>query len=216
MLSKKEKFEILIDFTEKKYGTQKTFLHYTKDYELLFAIILSAQSKDDIVNKVTKQLFERYKELEDYKNADIEDIFLIIKEVGLVRQKALYIKNSATILVDKFNKQIPLDRELLTILPGVGTKVSGVFLGELYDFHFLPVDTHISRIAKKLDLVTANATPDNIEKTLLSLLPKGENSIRVHKHLISFGRDICLPNKNRNCYLCPLEKVCKHKIDNLK
>lgn len=215
-MTSEEKFKILIDFTENRYGTQKTFLNYTKDYELLFAIILSAQAKDDIVNEVTKQLFNKYKSLLDYKNADYNELFDIIKYVGLGKSKAKYIIESARILLEEYNGIIPLDREELTKLPGVGMKVSGVFLGELYDFPFLPIDTHISRISKKLDFVDSKASPDKIEKVLLSMLPENENSIRVHKHLISFGREICVPNRQRNCFLCPLEKYCKHKTDNIK
>lgn len=210
-MNKKEKFDILVAFIKDRYGKQETFLHYNKDYELLIAIILSAQAKDDVVNKVTKTLFEKYNSLEELKNASYDDVFEIIKYVGLGKNKTNFVIKTAQILVDKYHGVIPLDRKELMTLPGVGSKVAGVFLGEIYNYPYLPVDTHIQRIAKRLEFVKKDDTPDEIEKKLLKLLDKNENSMDIHRNLISFGREICLSGRSRNCYMCPLEKICKNK-----
>lgn len=215
-MTKREKIKVLCDYCEERYGDQKPFLQYNQDYEFLFSVILSAQAKDEVVNKVTKILFTKYPTLDSYTTAEFDDIFTIIKPVGLAKNKTNFLIDTAKKLVDKYDYKIPIDRKELLNLPGVGDKVAGVYLGEIYNFPFLPVDTHIARISKRLNLVQAKDNPSKIEKILLVEVKKlNLVPIRVHKHLISFGRDVC-DAKSPLCYECPLEAVCKNKAIHFK
>ena len=184
----------------------KCELNYTSDYTLLIAILLSAQSLDKSVNKVTPILFEKYPTLLDFKNADINELEKIIHPVGLSYNKSKAIKKLATILVDQYNEVIPTSREELAKLPGIGNKTAGVFLIEYHNQNFIPVDTHVKRISYRLGLVNENDTPDQIEKYLTKYF-KGENLSLIHQRMVLFGRYICTSKKPK-CDECKFNKKC--------
>ena len=200
--------EEIFNYLDELYPDAHCELNYTKDYELLIAIVLSAQTTDKRVNKVTPILFSKYKSLEQLKKADIEDISNIIKEIGTYKKKAIFIKNIATKLVDEQNGKVPKDRKYLLTLPGVGNKTINVFLSEYHGIPAIAVDTHVTRISKRLNLCKENDTPEIIEKKLMKKVPK-ERWIKTHHQFIFFGRYHCKAIKP-NCENCKLHKVCKY------
>ena len=146
------KSDFVLQSLEQMIPDPKCELNYNSDYSLLIAILLSAQTLDKHVNKITPILFERFPTLNDLKFAPLSELINIIKPLGLANNKAKAIKELATILVDEFGSKIPLDRHTLTTLPGRGIKTSGVFLVEFYNANFLPVDTHVKRVSYRLGL----------------------------------------------------------------
>lgn len=142
--------EFITTCLDKMINNLQCELNYTSDYTLLIAILLSSQTLDKQVNKITPILFNKYPTLNDLKNADINDLKEIIKPLGLANNKAKAIKELATILMDKYNGKVPTSREELTKLPMIGIKTSGVFLSEFYHQNYLPIDTHIKRVSYRL------------------------------------------------------------------
>ena len=184
-------------------------LNYSKDYELLIAVILSAQTTDKAVNQVIPTLFSRYKSLEELKEADVKDVEDIIKSIGLYKNKAKNIVELANVLVDKYDSKVPSNKDVLVTLPGVGNKTAGVTRLELFKADELPVDTHVSRIAKRLKLASKNDDPDTIEKKLKKAFPK-EDWGKLHHQLIHFGRYFCKA-KNPMCENCKISEFCCEK-----
>ena len=180
-------------------------LEYNKDYELLIATILSAQSTDKRVNSVTKILFAKY-DIFSLANASISDIEKIIYPVGTHKRKAEYIISVAKSLVKNYNGKVPNDRTYLESLPGVGRKTCNVVLSNIYDVAAIAVDTHVSRTSKRLGL-TKSDDVNKIEQDLMHFFPKNKWS-RVHHQLVLFGRYIC-KSKNPECNKCPFTSICK-------
>lgn len=178
-------------------------LNYSSDYELLIAVMLSAQTTDKRVNQVTNILFKKYNSIESLANADVLDIENIIKPIGTYHVKA---KN--VILIAKQLKQKPIcnDRTYLESLSGVGRKTTNVVLAELYNEPTLAVDTHISRIAKRLGLADPDDTPLEVEKKLMAVLSHDQIN-KLHHQLIFFGRYHCKAIKPE-CSNCQLKKYC--------
>ena len=133
----------LLDYLDYLFPNPKCELIYQKDYQLLMAVVLSAQSTDKRVNSVTPIIFSKYPTLEDLKKANLSDLEEIIRPVGSFRKKAAFLKGIATRLVDEFNGVVPIDREVLESFPGVGRKTVNVFLGEFYGVPAIAVDTHV-------------------------------------------------------------------------
>lgn len=184
----------------------KCELTYDSDYTLLIAILLSAQSLDKSVNKVTPILFNKYPTLLDLKNANVNDIIEIIKPVGLANNKAKAIINLAKTLVDKYDSKVPLDREILQTLPGIGIKTSGVFLAEFLNYNYLPIDTHIKRVSYRLNLINQNDSIEKIEETLSEFF-NYQDLAKLHLTLVLFGRYIC-KSKKPNCTKCEFKGKC--------
>jgi len=187
----------------------KCELNYNKDYELLIATILSAQSTDKRVNMVTKKLFAKYS-LEDLMNIDISFIEDIIRPVGTYKRKAIYIKEIASKLINECNGIVPNNRNYLESLPGVGRKTTNVVLSNLFNEPAIAVDTHVERVSKRLGLAKKSDTVLVVEKKLMKYFPKDKWS-RLHHQLVLFGRYTCKSQKP-NCKECPFESTCKHKI----
>ena len=198
--------EYIISCLDEMFTNPKCELDYNSDYTLLIAILLSAQSLDKNVNKVTPILFDKYPTLNDLKNASLEDITSIIKPVGLANNKAKSIKSLSTILVDKFDSKVPTDRTTLTSLPGIGIKTSGVFLAEFYNQNYLPVDTHVKRVSYRLNLTNQNDSIEQIEETLTNFFDNN-NLAKLHLQLVLFGRYIC-KSKNPDCNNCKFKGKC--------
>lgn len=184
-------------------------LNYHKDYELLIAVVLSAQTTDKSVNQVTPILFSKYQSLEELANADIKDVEEIIKSIGLYKAKAKNIVNLAKELVNKYDSKVPGDKDVLVTLPGVGNKTAGVTRLELFNADELPVDTHVARIAKRLKFVSKNDEPLIIEKKLKKAFPQ-EYWGKLHHQFIHFGRYYCTA-KNPKCENCKIREFCIEK-----
>lgn len=184
-------------------------LNYNKDYELLIAIVLSAQTTDKRVNKVTSRLFDKYKTLESLSQANIDSIENIIREIGTFRRKSLYVKNIAIKLVKDGYDYVPNNREYIENLPGVGHKTANVFLANIYNEQTIAVDTHVSRVSKRLGLVKDNDNVSIIEKKLQKKIPK-ERWSKTHHQLVLFGRYYCKAI-NPKCDDCKLKDMCRYK-----
>ena len=187
-------------------------LNYSKDYELLIAIVLSAQCTDKRVNEVTKVLFSKY-DIFSLANANIKDIKSIIKPCGMSDKKSQFIKTIAVSLVNSYNGSVPNNREYLESLPGVGHKTCNVFLAEYYKEDTIAVDTHVKRVATRLNLVKESDSVLQVEKKLENLVPKNKWS-RFHLQMVLFGRYTCKAIKPE-CQNCLNKNICKYYKDNL-
>lgn len=182
-----QKAQKIHDILKKEYPSPRTELNYKHPYELLFAVIMSAQTTDKQVNKVTEQLFTKYPTLEDYTKTSPEDFQNDIKNIGLYRNKAKNIIATATILKEKYNGKVPQNMEELIALPGVARKTANVVLAELYGIHEgIAVDTHVTRLSRQLGL-TVHTDPVKIEKDLMALIPREDWGGFSHR-LIMYGR----------------------------
>ena len=187
------------------YPNPKCELNYNKDYELLIAVVLSAQCTDKRVNSVTKELFSKYT-LKDLSEIDNKKIEKIIYPLGTYTKKAEYIKQIAKALINDCDGKVINDRKYLENLPGVGRKTCNVVLGELFNEPSIAVDTHVSRVAYRLELTKSKDVLE-IEKDLMKIFPK-DKWVRVHKQLVLFGRYMCKSIKPE-CSKCPFQ--CKYK-----
>ena len=202
------KYKVIEDYLDKLIPEPKCELNYFNDYSLLIAIMLSAQTTDKRVNVVTKELFSKYKTLYELKEADIKDLERIIKSIGNYHRKSLNIKGIATILCDKYNGVVPTKRSELESLPGIGRKTVNVFYSEYLNIPAMPVDTHIERVTKRLDLVRNSSDVVTIEKTLKRNI-KRDLWGRRHLQLVLFGRYYCKAIKPE-CNECLLKSMCKY------
>ena len=203
------KSDLITSYLDELYPNPKCELNYSKDYELLIAVMLSAQTTDKRVNSVTSILFSKYDSLEKLRNADVDDISNIIRPIGTFNKKAIFVKEIANYLVDNCDSKVPNDRELLESLPGIGRKCANVILSNLYDEPVIAVDTHVSRVSKRLGIAKKNDEPLVIEKKLNKVFPKDKLS-RLHHQLVLFGRYKCKA-KNPLCDDCNLQEICKEK-----
>ena len=202
------KNDLIINYFDKIIPNPRCELEYSKDYELLIAVMLSAQTTDKRVNSVTEVLFKKYNSLELLSKAKIEDIIEIIKPIGTFRKKA-----SNVIMISKLLLPlgyVPNDRSFLESLPGVGRKTTNVVLGILYNEPCIAVDTHVARVSKRLGLVSNNDDVLTIEKKLTKRF-KNNNLLRLHHQFILFGRYTCKAMKP-NCLSCELKNICKEKF----
>ena len=203
----KNDFLEISNYIDSLFPNAKCELFYSKDYELVIAVMLSAQTTDKSVNNVTKVLFEKYPTLESIDNASLEEIEECIKSLGLYKNKAKNIKGIAHTLIKEFNGVLPSDKDLLQTLPGIGNKSAGVIRCEVFKIPDLPVDTHIIRISNRLGIATKNDLPIDIEHKLKRLIPE-EKWIKSHHQLIHFGRYFCTA-RNPKCEECKIRKYCK-------
>ena len=182
-------------------------LEYSKDYELLIATMLSAQTTDKRVNEVTRALFKKYPSLKDLVYADIEDIKQIIRRIGTYNKKASNIKSIAKNLLEKSNGIVPNDRKFLESLDGVGRKTTNVVLSNIYSVPCIAVDTHVSRVSKRLGIAKEADDVVVVEKKLNKFF-KDDDLCRLHHQLVLFGRYYCKAIKPE-CENCGLKKYCK-------
>ena len=140
----------ITDYLDELYPNPRCELNYNKDYELLISVVLSAQTTDKRVNKVTEVLFKKYPSLEALKDADIKEIEEIIKEIGTYRKKALFVHEIAQYLIDNCDSKVPNDRDVLENISGVGRKTCNVVLSNLFYLPCIAVDTHVTRVSKRL------------------------------------------------------------------
>ena len=196
----------IIDYLDELIPNARCELEYNKDYELLIAVMLSAQTTDKRVNEVTKVLFKKYPNLKLLSEADINDIISIVKPLGITK-KAYNVINIAKALENI--GYVPNEREFLESLPGVGRKTANVVLSNLYNEPCIAVDTHVKRVSIRLGIANENDDVYEIEKKLNKCIPSSKLS-RLHHQLVLFGRYYCKAIKP-NCHNCKLKKMCKKK-----
>ena len=196
-------------YLDELFPNPKCELLYNNDYELLIAIVLSAQTTDARVNSVTPILFNKYKTLYDLSLADIADLESILRPIGSFRKKASYVKNIASILYNNYDGVVPKDRDSLLSFPGVGRKTINVFLSEFYNIPAIAVDTHVERVSKRLKIAKKNDDVLVIEKKLMKKFPEKEWA-RRHLQLVLFGRYHCKAIKPC-CSGCKLIDICCEK-----
>ena len=206
MMTMKTNITPLLSYLDELFPNAKCELFYTKDYELVIAVMLSAQTTDKSVNTVTSVLFNKYQSLDALNEAPLEDIENIIKQIGLYKNKAKNLKGIVKDLIERFNYQVPSDKDLLMTLPGVGNKTAGVIRAEIFKIPDLPVDTHILRIAKRLKLAKKDDEPIDVEHKLKKLIPE-ERWIKSHHQLIHFGRYFCTA-RSPMCEKCKISDMC--------
>ena len=201
--------EMIEDYLDELFKEPKCELNYNNDYELLIAIVLSAQTTDKRVNSVTSILFDKYDSLDKLMNADIKDIENILRPLGSFRKKALYVKEIARTLVVDYDGKVPIKRKELEAMPGVGRKTVNVFLGEFYNVPLIAVDTHVERVSKRLGLAKDNDDVRGVEEKLKRKF-KRDDWAKRHLQLVLFGRYHCKAI-SPNCDNCKLNNICKYK-----
>lgn len=194
---------------DENYGTDYVcYLNYTKPYELLIAVILSAQCFDSRVNMVTEKLFVKYPTLKDFANANQKELEKDIHSIGFYKNKAKNIILCAKRLIDVYNGELPNNIDDLTSLAGVGRKTANVILGNIYNIPSIVVDTHVKRISNLFGF-TQNDDPVKIEKDLEKVLPR-EHWILYNIQIIRLGREICIARRPK-CKECFLNDICKSR-----
>lgn len=199
--------KIIGDYLDEIFPNPKPELIFHSDYELLLAVMLSAQTTDKRVNTVTAVMFNKYPNLEKLMDAEIKDLENIIHPLGSFRKKAQYTKEIARIIVEEYNGVVPTDKDILTTLPGIGRKTANVFLSEFYGYPAIAVDTHVERVSKRLKMAYLKDDVYKVEKKLERKFPKEEWSKR-HLQLVLFGRYHCKAIKP-NCSNCKLKDICR-------
>lgn len=205
---KKEQTADVINKLEMMHPEAACALDHRSRFELLVAVVLSAQTTDVSVNKVTPALFERYPDPESLAAADPADVAEIIKTIGLYKNKSQNIVKLAGKLIEDYDGEVPGDFDKLTALPGVGRKTANVILAEAFGEPAIAVDTHVFRVANRIGLTDAK-DPNNTEDQLKKRLPK-EQWIRAHHLLIFHGRKVCHARKP-DCAACALNDICLYK-----
>lgn len=205
---KKERYRLLIDHFSQKFPTAETELHYSNPYELLVAVILSAQCTDKRINLVTPALFERFPDPQALAMSTVEEVFQYIRSVSYPNNKAKHLVGMARILMDKFGGEVPGTIEELQLMPGVGRKTANVIVSVIYNQPAMAVDTHVFRVSHRLGLVAKTATtPLAVEKELVKYIPDTVIPL-AHHWLILHGRYVCLA-RTPQCQKCDLTHLCK-------
>lgn len=206
-----ESIKQILSILDKEYGTTKEgFLHYA-DWQLLLAIMLSAQSTDKQVNEVLPSLWNRFSSIWQMAEAPVEEIEDHIRSIGLYKSKAKNMKQCCKQIIDEYDGKVPTTINELVKLSGVGRKSATLFLADAYDIPGVTVDTHVLRIAKRLGLAEGK-NPVQVEQELMKVLPR-ENWNRINFQLIYHGRSVCTARKC-HCDRCLLNQWCEKKSDN--
>ncbi|MBE9467686.1 MAG: endonuclease III [Bacteroidetes bacterium] len=206
-MNKKERFEKIIEYFSINQPVAETELHYTNAYELLVAVILSAQCTDKRVNIITPKFFEKYPTAKVLSKSTQEEIFELVRTCSYPNNKAKHLLGMAKMLVDEFNEIVPSDINLLQKLPGVGRKTANVIASVIYNKPTLAVDTHVFRVSARLGLTTNSKTPLETEKQLIKYIPDELIPI-AHHWLILHGRYVCQARKPK-CDVCGIRDYCK-------
>ena len=199
--------DLIINEFDKHFNDPKCELEYTKDYELLLSVMLSAQTTDKSVNMVTRELYKKYDTLDKLDTLTLDEIDNYIRSIGLHKTKSKYFKEIVTKI--KEIGYVPNDREFLESLSGVGRKTASVVLGILFDIPSFAVDTHVYRVSKRLSITTMK---DDVLKTEIKLKKYFDEDEwnKINSQMVLFGRYICT-SKNPKCDKCHLKNICKYK-----
>jgi endonuclease-3 len=202
-----EKYKFLIDYFQQNNPNAASELHFLNAYELLLAVVLSAQCTDKRVNMVTPTLFAKYPTPADLANASSEEVYEIIKSVSYPNNKTKHLVGLAQKLVADFNSVVPDTFDELITLPGVGRKTANVILSVVFDLPAMAVDTHVFRLANRLGIVKNATTPFEVEKQLVQHFPE-HLLARAHHWLILHGRYVCTA-RNPKCTECGISSICE-------
>ena len=205
---KAERYRHFVEYFSKHQPNAVTELHYSSPYQLLVAVILSAQCTDKRINQVTPALFERFPAPESLAAAGSDEVFEYIRSVSYPNNKAKHLVGMAKMLVDVFHGEVPSDINDLQKMPGVGRKTANVIASVVFDLPAIAVDTHVFRVANRIGLTTNARTPLAVEKQLTEFLPRETLAI-AHHWLILHGRYICIA-RSPKCEICPLTWFCKY------
>ena len=181
-------------------------LNHSNAFELLIAVLMSAQATDESVNRVTETLFQKYRKPEDYISVSVEELQEDIRRIGLFRNKAKNIQSLCAILLDKYGGEVPHAHERLVELPGVGRKTANVVVSNAFNVPAIAVDTHVERVSKRLGLAKPEDSVLEVEKKLMKVIPREEWTLSHHR-IIFFGRYHCKA-QNPRCPECPLLDLC--------
>ena len=207
-MKKHERYQHFLEYFSKNQPDAVTELHYGNPFQLLIAVILSAQCTDKRINQVTPALFERFADPESLAAATTDEVFNYIRSVSYPNNKAKHLVGMANMLVDVFHGEVPSDINELQKLPGVGRKTANVIASVVYDAPAIAVDTHVFRVANRIGLTVNARTPLAVEKQLTENLPENVRGV-AHHWLILHGRYICLA-RSPKCEICPLSWFCKY------
>lgn len=208
-MTKKERYRQFIEYFTTNFENPQTELHYQNPYELLVAVILSAQCTDKRVNMVTPLLFERFPTVTDLAASHFDELFPYIKSISYPNNKTKHLLGMAQMLLDDFKGEVPAAVDELQKLPGVGRKTANVIASVIYNQPTMAVDTHVFRVSKRLGLVSQKAsTPLAVEKELIQSIPQ-DLIPKSHHWLILHGRYICLA-RSPKCSECPLTGFCAY------
>ncbi len=207
-MQRKQRYNLFVNYFEANQPNAETELNYTNPYELLIAVILSAQCTDKRINQITPKLFERFPTPQILAQASVEEVFTYIRSVSYPNNKAKHLVGMAKILVNDFGSIVPSDINDLQKMPGVGRKTANVIASVIFNAPAMAVDTHVFRVANRLGLTLKATTPLAVEKQLTKHLPTHKIFI-AHHWLILHGRYICVA-RSPKCSICPISSFCKH------
>lgn len=205
----KTKQDRILNTFDEMFPDARCVLNHSNNLELLVAVMLSAQTTDESVNKLTSHLFKKYKTVDDYANASLSELESDLHSIGLYRNKAKNIKAMAVALQARFNGVVPASHDALISLTGVGRKTANVVMAEGFGYPAIAVDTHVERISKRLGFAKPEDTVLTVEKKLMKTIPKNR-WIKTHHQMIFFGRYHCKA-MSPHCKECPLVDICKEK-----
>lgn len=183
-------------------------LNHTNALELLIAVMLSAQTTDASVNVLTHSLFKRYRSIEDFANASLQQLENDLRRIGLYKNKAKNVQATCRAIIANHHGQVPDTQEALEALPGVGRKTANVVLSVWFGVPRIAVDTHVSRVSKRLKLAYMKDTPETVERKLMRKIPRHRWS-KTHHQMIFFGRYHCTA-RHPKCHECPLQEPCRY------
>lgn len=206
-MKKKERFDKIINWFLENKPVAETELEYTNPYQLLVAVILSAQCTDKRVNMVTPDLFKAFPSPAKLAETDFDTLFPLIKSISYPNNKTKHLIGMANMLVSEFNGKVPSEINELVKLPGVGRKTANVIASVVYNQPAMAVDTHVFRVSRRLGLTTGSKTPLDTEKQLMKYIPE-EYVATAHHWLILHGRYTCIA-RNPKCDICGLKDLCK-------
>lgn len=213
-MNKKERYSGILQYFAQHHPKAETELAYSNPFELLVAVILSAQCTDKRVNMTTPALFKRFPDAETMAASSVDEIFSYIKSISYPNNKAKHLKGMAEILMSNFNGEVPATVEALQTLPGVGRKTANVVTSVVFNQPSMAVDTHVYRVSARLGLTTAAKNPLQAEKQLMKYIPTHQVAV-AHHWLILHGRYVCLA-RSPKCNSCPLTAWCKYFQKNNK
>ncbi len=211
---KKSEIRFCLDKMGEMFPDAECELVHANPFELVIAVALSAQCTDVLVNKVTKELFQKYKTPEDYLAVPVEELQQDIRSIGLFRNKAKNIQKLCQMLLEQYNGQVPQEREELVKLPGVGRKTANVVVSVAFNIPAIAVDTHVERVSKRLGFCRWKDSVLEVEKALMKKVPEDEWSV-THHRMIFFGRYHCKA-QNPQCPACPLLELCREGKKRMK
>ena len=207
-ISKKERFQLVLNWFKINNPTAETELKYSNPFELLVAVILSAQCTDKRVNIVTEKLFQYFPDVVSLSRASIDEVFVLIKSISYPNNKAKHLVGMSQMLLEKFGGKVPSEMLDLIQLPGVGRKTANVIASVVFDKPAMAVDTHVFRVSNRIGLTTNAKTPLETEKQLMKYIPKELVAIS-HHWIILHGRYICTA-RSPKCTDCGIKNYCKY------